>query len=426
MTLASVRSQARKQARSSDFDHTDAEVNEYIVEAVREFSMDVNGFPMRERLQIDAHFDTVTFQAVNLTIVGGANALVATDVPITTTKRKDASGTTVASDLQDAIRAAIGAGADLTVTWSKFKFTVTAASATSIVFAAPADTTYQDATLFLGLSGTSATPFVGAFPQDCTIYTDLPSDLIVEDYMEWDQLPIGTQGIRFSLNPRQSGMPVGSYIRGQKLYLSPSPDIQYPLDVFYRGTPDALVFQGYQGCGLSDKELNNATGLSTSTDYDFGVEIDGAASVNYTISVDTDDTFSAVIDLMNAQVTGASFSLIGGDLVCTSDATTGYSAIALSAGTGNTDLFVTLTGFSAFDTAIPGDTDLPDEIPDKYHMCIMHLVASYILRDAWEEARSQVRHKMYERERNQYIMNYMKNHSSQAPRVLAKAPRVQM
>ena len=114
---------------------------------------------------------------------------------------------------------------------------------------------------------------------------------------------------------------------------------------------------GYQENGLSSKVDATETGLATTTQYYFKVDIDGAGAVEYDITTVADTTFDAVITLMNAEVTGAYFSLVGGDLRCTSETNGSTSSIALSAGTTGTDLFATLTGWTAFGEAVDGSLE---------------------------------------------------------------------
>ena len=123
-----------------------------------------------------------------------------------------------------------------------------------------------------------------------------------------------------------------------------------------------LIENGYQECGLSSKTLTTATGLNTTTQYYFKVNVDGAGVVEENFTTGADVTYAAVIILINATIAaGAKAELNGlGDLRFTSDLTGASSTIALSAGTTGTDLFATLTGFTAFDTAVAGslNTDM--------------------------------------------------------------------
>ena len=118
---------------------------------------------------------------------------------------------------------------------------------------------------------------------------------------------------------------------------------------------------GYQECGLSSKELTTASGLSTTTQYYFKVNVDGAGVVEEDFTTGADVTFADIIDDMNGTLAaGGTFELVNGDLRCRSDSVGTSSTIALAAGTTGTDAFATLTGFSAFDEAVAGslNTDL--------------------------------------------------------------------
>lgn len=117
---------------------------------------------------------------------------------------------------------------------------------------------------------------------------------------------------------------------------------------------------GYQEVGLDSKTDATATGLSTSTQYYFKINIDGAGVVEYDITTASDVTYAAVLALINTALVaaGAYMHLVAGDLRCTSSANGSTSSIALSAGASGPDLFATLTGWSAFDTAVVGSTDV--------------------------------------------------------------------
>lgn len=116
-----------------------------------------------------------------------------------------------------------------------------------------------------------------------------------------------------------------------------------------------LIENGFQECGLEDKTLTTATGLSTTTQYYFKANIDGGGVVEEDFTTGADVTYEAVLALINATLAAsATFELVNGDLRCTSDSTGASSTVALSAGTTGTDLFATLTGFTAFNTAVAG------------------------------------------------------------------------
>jgi hypothetical protein len=121
--------------------------------------------------------------------------------------------------------------------------------------------------------------------------------------------------------------------------------------------------RGYQECGLTNKNLDTATGLSVTTTYYFKINVDGQGEVEYNITTAGDVTYDAIIILMNNAISSvrACFHLVNGDLRCSSFLFGSSSSIALAAGTG-TDLFGTLTGFSAFDVAVVGSGNIPDAV----------------------------------------------------------------
>jgi hypothetical protein len=71
-----------------------------------------------------------------------------------------------------------------------------------------------------------------------------------------------------------------------------------------RFTSNTTAVQGYQECGLSGKTGGTATGLATTTTYYFKVNCDGTGVVEKSITTAADVTYTAVIALMNAQMTG--------------------------------------------------------------------------------------------------------------------------
>lgn len=249
MTLAALLAQARRYARIDSAAASDAQVQSLIQDAVDKFSRDVGGFPMDVNMAIAASFDTETNFAIHIKIVENGSTVTDEDVVIAAAARDDASGTTVASDLQTAIRAMTGATGTETVTWANFYFTVdfkqgATLSTDSIVISSPTTTTYVDATEVLGLSGThtGSTVFTGSFPQDCTNFVTLPSDAIRVDRIEWDYDELIQTGLEYVQSPEATGDPTHYAIRGRRIYIAPCPDNQDRFEVWYRGTPAAIDF----------------------------------------------------------------------------------------------------------------------------------------------------------------------------------------
>lgn len=414
MTISRVRDQVRRYSRVSSSQASDEEVNNHIQQSIYDFCEDIGGLPLEAYLSISAKFDTETHFAVHIKIVESGSTVTDEDVVITSTQRSGATGATVASDLQTAIRAMTGAVGTETVTWSPFYFTIdfkqgATASGDSITISEPTTTTYADARGLLGLSSytTSSTVITSSYPQDCTVESDLPTGAISIQNVEWDYYPLKEGPDSYFQSPESYGSPRFYNVRGSVIRLFPTPDEQEVFRIEYKGRPDDLVFQGYQECGLSGLSDRTATGLSGTTDYYFKVSVDGGAVTEYSITTAADLTYSAVIALMNAETTGlCTFSITGGDLRCTSDSVSGVSTISLSVGTTGTDLFGALTSFTAFETAVGADTDMPSEIETRYQEAVVYLAASRLLKETFEYDESKVMYSEYHTLKSKYQLNY--------------------
>lgn len=250
MTLAALAAQARRYARIDTTAADSDQVNLLIQDAVDKFARDVNGFPMDVNIAIAAAFDTETHFAFHVTIVENGSETVDTDVAITTTAREDATGTTVASDLQATIRAMTGATGTETVTWTSFYFTIdfkqgNTATGDYIQISGPSAVTYANALEILGIAAgttTGSTSVTGGFPEGCTKYVTLPTAAVNVERVEWDYYELTQVGLEYVQSSEAQGDPTCYAIRGRRLYLVPSPDQQERLEVWYRGLPDAITF----------------------------------------------------------------------------------------------------------------------------------------------------------------------------------------
>lgn len=245
MTIEECRTLARRFSRVDSTGANDSRLNELIQEAVYEFSNDVGGFAKDDYPDISAKFDTRTHFAIRVTITGGTNAMSATDVSITGTERNGTTGTIVAADFQITLRAAIGAGANATVTWSNFAFTVDTIDGTAITFAEPTTDTYADARDLLGLTGTTteaAADHTGEFPEDCTVEYSLPSGFMQAERVEWNGNELIAAPAETAQSPEYHGTPAYYHIRESTLYLIPAPDQQGICHIWYRGAPTDIDF----------------------------------------------------------------------------------------------------------------------------------------------------------------------------------------
>jgi hypothetical protein len=107
---------------------------------------------------------------------------------------------------------------------------------------------------------------------------------------------------------------------------------------------------GYQELGLAGLTAGADTGLSQETDYAVKVAVDARDVEEFTITTPAATvTVTILLALLNAATLRATWSLVGGDIRCTSKRLGVGSAIAITAGTSS-DLLAALT--STPDTAI--------------------------------------------------------------------------
>lgn len=388
MTLAEATERARRLSRTSASGASDTVVMGRINDAMNEFAKNVHGLVREGYLTLTPRFDLETNFAIRVTITGGTNAMTATDVAVCSAEAFDQTGTQVATALQATLRTAIGAGANLTVTWSTttWKFTVDAIDSTAIVIESPDGITYADATGLLGLDDSGTTSIIGSIPVAATAEVTLPTDYLgMVGEPTWDDTVLYRAPHDLFNSPLSIGTPQCYSIRGDRMRFSPSPSEQGICRIQYKYKPTAFTtVQGYQECGLTSKTNATATGLSASTQYYWKVSVDGAAIVEYSITTGADVTFAGVIALLNAALTTVTWAIVGGDLRCTSNTQGSSSSISLSAGTTGTNLFATLTGFTALDTTVSVDssTDLP--IDDRWNEAIVYKAAHDLAEESFE------------------------------------------
>jgi hypothetical protein len=406
MTLEQLISRIRELSRVDAGKTSESVLMERIEDALRIFSLDVYGFPKEEYPILPATFNTNTNYRLRFLITGGTNALSTTDVAITDTIREQASGDTVASDLQTQLNAAIGTG-DVAISFSNFFFTFdTTASSVSTAFniTAPDAEDYLNAQDLMGVNGNlteaSTGTFTGDFPQGCTRRFTLTREPLTIQTMWWERYEMFPAPRNYFIREYYTGEPLYWYQEGKTVLITPAPQRQKELYVAYKAIAELDNYQGYQEVGLSSKTMATDTGLTASTQYYFKITTDGNVQEEYDITTTTNVTFDAVIDAINTAiaagtVTGVTCSLVGGDMRFTSNQAGADSNIALAAGTSGTDLFATLTGWSAFDTAVAGTSTLPDEIPTRYHDAIAYYVAGQLLMETFETQRAGERFAVY-------------------------------
>lgn len=240
MTLANATLRVRKIARASTLSHTDAEVMNAINEGLRQFSVDTNGNLKETYLALAPRFDSATNWALTMAGAGATASFT-----ITGTARTDATGGTIASDLQVAIQAATTAWATSTVSWSAttWKFTINVDTATSVVLSAPTRVDYVDAldTILGGGNTQTGSSWVSTLPIDSTIETDLPTDFMSANHVEWDGRPLSPTTIESVVSPSYMGRPTNYHVINRRMRLYPAPSTQELFHVWYEAKHTEFV-----------------------------------------------------------------------------------------------------------------------------------------------------------------------------------------
>ncbi len=244
MTFAEIETRARDKARSSVSGASQSTVFDIINDAIVTFGRDVQGLPYKEYPALAERFDLETHFGFHIEITGSSDNDCDTDVAVTDVDASDQTGSQVATELQAQIRAAIGAGATLTVAWTDFYFTIDSIDGTSIEITEPSDgEAYADYTeeLFGGTISATDSSVEGGFPEGCTIEATLATDMITINQVTWDDrrvLPIPREEV---ITTRSNGTPAYYYIRGRNIGLYPSPSSQKKLYIEYKGVPTQVT-----------------------------------------------------------------------------------------------------------------------------------------------------------------------------------------
>jgi len=214
-----------------------------IDQAYAQVARDTGGIPKKAHMQIAAKFNIGTDFRFRMTIAGTGDTLAATDIQISATELTEASGTTVATALQTAIRTASG-GVGTSVAWSStaFTFTITTLLATAQTIEPPEDSVYYtdaSAILFGGYTSVQDLTWVGSFPQDVTLEADLPSDFHHMSQVSWDESELLPAPRDYFVTPNASGSPCYYDIRNDHIYLYPSPTQQARFYIEYTAVPVA-------------------------------------------------------------------------------------------------------------------------------------------------------------------------------------------
>lgn len=223
---------------------------QYVNIGVREFAQEAK-LSKQDFVTVTPKFWVQADWYAQLTIVGGNNALAATNVALASEDLASTSGSTLASHIASNINAMIGAGS-IAVGWDDrtWRFSIcdnTVVSITAVTIAAPSTDYHIDGTeKVFGKTGTDSTStWVSSFPEDCTLESDLPSDFLEMEHVDYDGHPLREAPFDMFMAPESySTWPDYYAIRGNKIYIAPVPSDRRILKVRYKYMPTDTTITG--------------------------------------------------------------------------------------------------------------------------------------------------------------------------------------
>lgn len=243
---------------------TDGSGNAYSSDVTRQYINIGAGEFAKEAKLSKQDFVTVTpkfwVQAdwyAQVTIAGGNNALAATNVALASSDLAGVGGSTLAAHIASNINAMVGAGS-VTVGWDDktWRFSIcdnTTVSITAVTVASPSTDYHIDGTeQVFGKTGTDSTStWVSSFPEDCTLESDLPSDFLEAEYVDYDGHALRPAPFNIFMSPEMNSTWPDYYaIKDKKIYIAAVPSdrrilkIRYkymPLEVTVTGSSDAAT-----------------------------------------------------------------------------------------------------------------------------------------------------------------------------------------
>ena len=242
MTFGEITTMARQYSRVTVSGISDSDVYEFINQAMVAFARDAYGLPYKEYITVAATFDLQTAFAFHLEIVGSTNNDIDSDIAVIDVSALDQTGAQVATGLQAQVRSAIGAGADLTIAWTNFYFTIDGIDSTSMEISTPSSLAYVDyVNELFGGAKTGTTSITGGFPKNCTVQASLSANVMRVNKVEWNDThrlrPVPRNAF---IGTQYTGTPRWYNVRGAKISLYPIPTTIKKLYIEYKGIPNEV------------------------------------------------------------------------------------------------------------------------------------------------------------------------------------------
>ena len=266
MTVANQITFSRRLSRTSANALTENDTDDVVRQYI---NVGVDEFAKQGRLS-KQNFVTVTptfwgrtnwYAKVEITDASNPLALSATNVALVQADVGPIGGSTMATHIASGINAAIdtywGSGTgSFSVSWSDetWQFTLgadTASTVTAISIEQPSVDNFIDGTeKTFGKTGTETDSdgdleWTSNFPEDCTLESDLPSDFLEMEHVDYDDHLLYQAPFSIFMSPEvNSNWPEYYAIRDRKIYIAPTPNDRRMLKIRYRYLPDPVTLTG--------------------------------------------------------------------------------------------------------------------------------------------------------------------------------------
>lgn len=243
MTLGQQITHAERRARISSNYTTESTASDitvrYLNEGVREFCKGIGGLPKTAYLQLSPKFDVQSNWAMRVEITGGGNALSSQDIVLATANYQGMGGASMAGYLGTVISELLSVSVSVSWNSSDWCFTIYDETSAATAFYVNESTgiSYVNAVdYFFNTVGTQSTSyFTGEIPRDCTLETDLPTNCLLVQQVEWNGNPLYPAPVDLFISPQAFGTPSYYCINGQKIRLGPTPESQEMFLLRYLG-----------------------------------------------------------------------------------------------------------------------------------------------------------------------------------------------
>ena len=238
---------AREFSRTTESSKSHTAVGNYINEGQRQFCMESGGMWKENYLTLSPLFDVKDNFYFKVIL---ATASASFPINASASNYMDVGGASVAVMMASSIQ---GTWVAATCGWdtTAWKFYIEIPGESSIAVGSPEGITYIDVidTYFGGGKTVASATWLSSFPEDCTVRASLPTGYYAMEHAEWDRVSLIPAPFDIFMSPQRTGNPEYYAIKNKDIYLSPVPDEQKLLHIYYRSLPTDFGAASVTGSG---------------------------------------------------------------------------------------------------------------------------------------------------------------------------------